>query len=94
MGHEDLKLLDDHRPKLHWDPRAAAHCFDWLGTKSHTVFYPTLLSLAVSVREAEAWGFGVSIWELGQGLDYWFDLLVDLVFLQILDGTCGEISSF
>ena len=75
VGHEYLKLLDDHRPKLHWDPRAAEHYFDWQGTKSHKVFFPTLLSLAMRLGEAEAWDIGISIWELGQGLDYWYDLL-------------------
>lgn len=76
LGHEYLSLLRIYRPKLHWDKKSMEHYFDYEEhSKKHRVFYPSLESISVRLEEARAWGVGLSIWEIGQGLDYFFDIL-------------------
>ncbi|RZC84851.1 hypothetical protein C5167_047634 [Papaver somniferum] len=77
VGMEYLSLLEKYKPAVHWDEKSEEHMFmytDNKGTK-HTVFYPSLMSISKRLEEARQWGAGISIWEIGQGLDYFFDLL-------------------
>eukprot|EP01018_Ginkgo_biloba_P004542 Gb_07995 [translate_table: standard] len=76
LGHEYLSLLRLHKPKLFWDKESLEHYFEYDGGgKKHRVFYPSLKSIALRLEEAQAWDVSVSIWELGQGVEYFFDLL-------------------
>lgn len=57
-------------------PRCATLCCAVQdGGLRHTVYYPTPAALEARVRLAEQLGVGLSIWELGQGMDSFLDLL-------------------
>ena len=78
VGHEFVKMLREASSnlKFKWDSESQEHFLEvkYNGRK-HTVFYPSLHSIQNRIQLAKELGTGLSIWELGQGLDYFFDLL-------------------
>ncbi|XP_057532477.1 uncharacterized protein LOC130810430 isoform X2 [Amaranthus tricolor] len=76
-GRDYLSLLDQYKPTIKWHNDFAEHFFLYTDDqhRQHAVFYPTLMSIEERLKEARSWGAGISIWEIGQGLDYFFDLL-------------------
>ncbi|KAJ3596216.1 hypothetical protein NHX12_002625 [Muraenolepis orangiensis] len=77
LGGRYIDVLRDIRPKLLWDDYAGEHYFNYKrnnGVKCK-MYYPTLKSLSMRISLATSLGTGVSMWELGQGLDYFYDLL-------------------
>lgn len=76
-GSDYLSLLEKHRPVLQWEKNSGEHLFFYSDDKhiKHAVFYPSLLSISLRLEEARRWRCGISIWEIGQGLDYFYDLL-------------------
>lgn len=62
---------------MQWEERSGEHYFMYSDDNkvNHAVFYPSLMSISLRLDEVKAWGAGLSIWEIGQGLDYFFDLL-------------------
>ncbi|XP_021851704.1 uncharacterized protein [Spinacia oleracea] len=76
-GRDYLSLVDRYKPMMRWKKDFAEHFFLYSDDqhREHAVFYPTLMSIAERLEEARSWGAGISIWEIGQGLDYFFDLL-------------------
>lgn len=77
LGSTYTQLLEEHRSKLTWDPRAAEHFFKYKkeAKKVATVWFPTLKSIQRRLELATQYSAGISIWEIGQGLDYFYDLL-------------------
>ncbi|ESR58112.1 hypothetical protein CICLE_v10020231mg [Citrus x clementina] len=76
-GREYLNLLQKHKPALQWEKNSGEHFFFFSDENQvkHAVFYPSLISISMRLEEAKLWGTGIAIWEIGQGLDYFFDLL-------------------
>ncbi|GAV84329.1 Glyco_hydro_18 domain-containing protein [Cephalotus follicularis] len=76
-GRDYLSLLVKHNPVFQWEKNSGEHFFLFSDNykSKHAVFYPSLMSISMRLEEARSWGTGISIWEIGQGLEYFFDLL-------------------
>ena len=77
LGRDMVDLLKRASPstKLRWDSHSEEHFLEAkVGGEKTTVFYPTLQSLEARLNLARELGTGVSMWEIGQGLDYFYDL--------------------
>ncbi|KAL8590975.1 hypothetical protein ACOMHN_019522 [Nucella lapillus] len=75
LGSQFVDVLRKQKPLIHWDSDVAEHVFEFRTSLGHhVVYYPTLLSIYRRLKLAAELGTGVSIWEIGQGLDYFYDL--------------------
>lgn len=72
---EKLELDESKKSKFKWDDQSAEHFIEIKVNKQKiTIFYPSLKSIYMRIQLAEKLNTGLSIWEMGQGLDYFFDL--------------------
>ncbi|OWZ04290.1 hypothetical protein PHMEG_00023830 [Phytophthora megakarya] len=71
-------LKDNDVLKIRWDATAheCQHAYTSAETRSHhVVFFPCLQFIQDRLKLYKERGVGVAIWELGQGLEFFYDLL-------------------
>ena len=61
--------------RLSYQKESEEHIFVKDSDPVQIIYYPTLYSIQKKIQLATELGTGLSIWEIGQGLDYFFDLL-------------------
>lgn len=76
-GPKYLELVKQYEPQLIWDQVAKEAHFTYVDPngKEHQVWYPTLKSIQERIKYAQSQNVGISIWEIGQGLRFFFDLI-------------------
>ncbi|KAJ5069552.1 chitinase domain-containing protein [Anaeramoeba ignava] len=76
IGKDYIKLLQEKTPsQINWDSKSEEHFFEYSDkNEKHIVYYPSLLSLQKRIEISQVFKTGISIWEIGQALPYFFDL--------------------
>ena len=77
VGNDYLfKVFAGKNVEFQWDPVAKEHRVQLdYRNQAYTLHYPSLMSLHLRLELARQLGVGVAIWEIGDGLNYFFDLL-------------------
>jgi chitinase domain-containing protein 1 len=78
IGHQFVDILRAQRGRITttWNDRAKEHFMQFeVSGIQNTMYYPTERSVAARVELAKSLNVGLSLWELGQGLEHFYDLL-------------------
>ncbi|EGC38828.1 hypothetical protein DICPUDRAFT_75595 [Dictyostelium purpureum] len=77
VGSQFIDILKENKKrKFRWVENANEHQFTFkVNGFDVTLTYPTLLFLQQRLELSSKYGASISIWEIGQGLDYFVDLL-------------------
>lgn len=78
LGRDVVEVLGKHKVAITWDEASHEHFYEYLDGQGvpQRMTYPSLLFLKDRFDLAAKLGVaGVALWELGQGLDYFMDLL-------------------
>lgn len=86
VGQTMLEQLFEYKPEIKWESTYKEHYYEYNyiyyiikyryvnGKDKHLVYYPTLKMLYDRLELANTLGCGIGIWEIGQGLDYFYDI--------------------
>lgn len=76
-GNQLIQLITEKNSdwKINFEEKNKEHLFVNRQETLSLIYYPTLYSIQLKIELANQLGTGLSIWELGQGLDYFYDLL-------------------
>jgi chitinase domain-containing protein 1 len=80
-----IDLLKQPSADVKWNKPAAEHYVETkyvfvyftyfiFNFRTQRAFYPSLVSIEMRLKLAQELNIGVAIWEMGQGLDYFFNL--------------------
>ena len=77
LGSDYVKLLKARKTEVEWQEKHGEHLCKQRERNGQTqiISYPTLLSVQMRLELAERLGVGIAVWDIGQGLDYFYDLL-------------------
>ncbi|VDK31620.1 unnamed protein product [Taenia asiatica] len=86
LGHDVVEVARKYSPFFKWHEESAEHSLEYAllyfspfnrddSQTEHSLFFPTAYSIARRVAVAEELGVGLSIWEIGQGFDSFFEQL-------------------
>ena len=77
VGSQFLSILRENEVEIDFLEKEREHRVQYedKNNKHHAVFYPSLRFLQDRIILAKKLKCGIGIWELGQGLDYFMDLL-------------------
>ncbi|KAL5112599.1 Chitinase domain-containing protein 1 [Taenia crassiceps] len=77
LSHDVVEVAKKYSPIFKWHEESAEHSLEYEadGRTKHSLFFPTAYSIARRVAVAEELGVGLSIWEIGQGFDSFFEQL-------------------
>ncbi|KAL5962683.1 Chitinase domain-containing protein 1 [Taenia solium] len=77
LGHDVVEVAKKYSPFFKWHEESAEHSLEYADDSQmeHSLFFPTAYSIARRVAVAEELGVGLSIWEIGQGFDSFFEQL-------------------